>query len=63
MIPERQRCVNLKFKPIQGRIQIYSNSFLPKTVEQWNKLPTKLSNLNDIEDFKKEIEKVSICSL
>lgn len=63
MIPVEQRCGNLKFNPILGRIQIYSNSFLPKTVELWNKLPTKLTNLKDLEEFKKEAEKISISIL
>ena len=63
MIPVEQRCGNLKFNPILGRIQIYSNSFLPKTVELWNKLPTKLTKLKDLEEFKKEAEKISISIL
>ena len=48
MIPTKQRCVNVKFNPIQGRIKIYANSFVPSTVELWNKLPTNLANTKDL---------------
>ncbi len=63
MIPTKQRCANLKFNPIRGRIQIYANSFIPNTVELWNKLPKSLVNTKDLDEFKKEMNKISISDL
>ena len=63
MIPTKQRCVNVKFNPIQGRIKIYANSFVPSTVELWNKLPTNLANTKDLNEFKKEMNRVLISDL
>ena len=56
IVPVRQRCRNIKFKPIQGRIKIYSCSFLPNTINEWNNLPIKCTSLVDLSKFKKEIE-------
>ena len=57
--PVRQRCKNVKYQPIQGRIQVYSNSFFPSVVKSWNALPPKVANLNDENDFAKAISEIS----
>jgi hypothetical protein len=57
IIPARQRCINIKFKPILGRVKIYSCSFFPSTVHLWNKIPTCITNIRDIIKFKTEIDK------
>ena len=59
IIPVRQRCSNIKFKPILGRVKIYSCSFFPSTVQLWNKIPTYVTNIKDIIKFKTEIDKFS----
>ena len=58
IMPVRQRCENVKFKPILGRVKTYSCSFFPKTVEVWNQLPTDVTNIVDSQIFKKGIEKL-----
>ena len=54
--PVRQRCINEKYQPIQGRIKCYANSFFPSTIKTWNKLPTKIANLKTEKEFKNSID-------
>jgi len=56
--PKRQRCNNVKYQPILGRIKCYSQSFFPTVVESWNKLPPNVANLVDGNEFKNSIDKI-----
>ena len=56
ILPKRQRCSDMKFKPLYGRIQSHSQSFFPHMVEIWNSLPKNIINLKDKVAFNKEIE-------
>ena len=50
-IPNRQRCSNVKFQPILGRIKLYSSSFFPSTVRLWNTINNSIANIQDKEKF------------
>ena len=39
-----------------SRTESYLNSFLPSTIRLWNKLPATLSEIDNINDFKKHLE-------
>ena len=58
--PTRQRCTNVKYQPIQGRILSYSNSYFPSVVKCWNKLPSKVANLDNENEFRKAILEISL---
>ena len=60
VIPSCQRCEKLKFNPILGRVQVYSYSFLPSTVELWNRLPSKIRTIKDKNEFQSELEKIEM---
>ena len=53
MIPVRQRCIDVRFKPVYGAVQAYSNSFFPNTIQEWNRLPSNIANTKNLENFKK----------
>ena len=40
---------------IQARTSLYSNSFLPSTVCEWNNLPDEIKNAESINSFKSQI--------
>ena len=40
----------LWYNPIQGRVLVYQNSFLPSVVKQWNTLPKEIQSINDDRD-------------
>ena len=40
-----------KFKPIHARVKSYAVSFIPSVIEQWNKLPVEILNINDAAVF------------
>ena len=42
VIPKRVSKADVKFKPIIGRVQAYSNSFLPLKTIKWNTLPANI---------------------
>ena len=44
-LPKRARCADIRFKPIIGREQAYSNSFDPLTIQQWNTLQANIVNI------------------
>ena len=60
ILPTRQRCANIKYKPILGRIKTYATSFFSDVVSKWNSLPFKVSNIEDFTKFKTELEKLYI---
>ena len=37
----------IKFKPIYGCVQSYAVSFIPSVIDQWNKLPVAMLNVDD----------------
>ena len=43
-IPQLQRCKDLRFKPIHGSINSYTNSYFPHTIKAWNRLPALTVN-------------------
>ena len=53
----RQRCVDLRFRPMLGALQVYANSFYPCTVREWNKLPANIVNSGTLEGFKNRLLK------
>ena len=41
----------IKFKPIYARVQSYAVSFIPSVINQWNKLPVTMLNVDDAKAF------------
>ena len=41
----------IKFKPIHARVQSYAVSFIPSVINQWNKLPVTMLNVDDAKAF------------
>ena len=41
----------IKFKPINARVQSYAVSFIPSVIDQWNKLPVAMQNVDDTKAF------------
>ena len=60
ILPKRQRCLDIKFKPLYGCIKSYSQSFFPHVVKLWNSLPRNIINMKNKIGFNKEIEKFFI---
>ena len=58
LIPVKARSENLRFKQIHGRVQTYCNSFIPFTVKQWNDLPSRIVNIDDVNKFDNELCKL-----
>ena len=53
--PARQRCRDVRYKPLYSSIKAYTNSFYPSAIATWNKLPRVLVNLDNENDFKRGI--------
>jgi hypothetical protein len=47
----RTRGANRLFVPYTN-ITVYKQSFFPRTIQDWNRLPTKTTDISDIEAFK-----------
>ncbi len=47
ILPNRQRCKNIKFQQILGSIQSYTMSFFPQVVKLWNNLPSEVTSIED----------------
>ena len=45
----------IKFKPIHAHIQSYAVSFIPLVINQWNKLPVAMLNVDDAKAFENSI--------
>ena len=45
VIPKDARCGDVEFKTVLGRMQVYSNFFVPLTLQQWNTLPPHFVNI------------------
>ena len=45
----------IKFRPIYARVQSYAVSFIPSVIDQQNKLPVAMVNVNDTEAFENSI--------
>ena len=45
----------IKFKPIHACIQSYAVSFIPSVINQWNKLPVAMLNVDDAKAFENSI--------
>ena len=56
LTPKHARCANTKFKLIVGRVQAYSNSFVPLATQQWNIVPANIVNIDCLVKF---IEKLN----
>ena len=56
LTPKHARCANTKFKLIVGRLQAYSNSFVPLATQQWNTVPANIVNIDCLVKF---IEKLN----
>ena len=49
IIPKRQRCLDVRFKPIRA-------SILSSSIDIWNKIPRSIVNIDDVKKFKSEID-------
>ena len=54
--PERQWCSNIKFKKQHGRLKVFEDSYFPFTINLWNNLPPKISNIQKRENFVLKLE-------
>ena len=54
IIPKRQRCLDVRFKPIHVSIKSYQSSFFPSSIDIWNKIPRSIVNIDDVKKFKSE---------
>ena len=54
--PDRQRCSNIKFKKQHARLQVFEGSYFPFTINLWNSLPPKISNIQKRENFVLKLE-------
>ena len=41
----------IKLKPIHARVQSYAVSCIPSVIDQWNKLPVAMLNVDDTKAF------------
>ena len=41
----------MKLKPIYARVQSYAVSYIPSVIDQWNKLPVAMLNVDDTKAF------------
>ena len=41
----------MKLKPIHARVQSYAVSYIPSVIDQWNKLPVAMLNVDDTKAF------------
>ena len=53
-LPKRNRDL-VKFQPVHGRVNAYSNSFIPTTVKWWNDLPGEVISIEDFDQFRSKI--------
>ena len=60
ILPKRSRSCDIRFQKKYGRVNVYLNSFVPITIDWWNKLPSHLVNLIDIEKFRKDLHSLYI---
>ena len=58
LLPVRQRCTDVRFKPIYGSLKSHTASFSPHVIGMWNELPIETVNqvdkgkfLNDIKSY------------
>ena len=56
--PKRARCTDTRFNPIIGRVQAYSNSFVPLTTQQWNALPANIVNIDCFVKFSEKLNEL-----
>ena len=63
VMAQRARNVNIRFKPIYGRVNVYKHSFLPSTVALWNKLPSNLVNIECPKKFAVMCENIDFVNL
>ena len=55
-LPKRAR-INNRFQQVRGRVLAYSNSFVPTTIDWWNKLPNEVTLLENFAAFSDELLK------
>ena len=48
---------------VRTRSNTYNNSFIPATIRQWNLLPSSVRNSDDIESFKRNLDKAKTMSI
>ncbi|XP_066924372.1 uncharacterized protein B0403.1-like [Clytia hemisphaerica] len=51
ILPKPVRDSN-KYQPIHGRVIAYQDSFIPASINWWNKLPANILNMEDRNEFK-----------
>ena len=51
----RQRYVDVRFQPIHGALQVYSNLFYPYTIREWKMLPVDIVNSDSLDVFKDKL--------
>ena len=45
----------IKFRPIHACVQSYAVSFVPSVINQWNKVPVAMLNVDDTKTFENSI--------
>ena len=45
----------MKFIPVQTSCDEYKYSFWPRTINEWNSLPSNIVNMNSISNFKASV--------
>ena len=56
--PKRARSADIRFKPIIGRVQAYTNSFVALTTQQWNTLPANIVNIDCLVKFSEKLNEL-----
>ena len=45
----------IKFKPIHALVQSYAVALIPSVIDQWNKLPVAMLNVDDTKAFENSV--------
>ena len=56
ILPQKQRCSTLRFKPTFARLMCFENSFFPHTTKLWNSLPAAVVDVKSFNGFKTSLE-------
>ena len=54
---------SFKYRTIESSTSAYKNSFFPRTIPGWNRLPSEVVNSDTVDSFKANLERVNVTSL
>ena len=57
---DRKTIVTNRLFKIQSSTRIYKNSFFPRTIGDWNRLPARITDCQTIEGFRTEVGSLSV---